>query len=170
MAVLRIRKYGEHILRKKTSRIDYQSIRGSLPRLLSDMCESMESVQGVGLAAPQIGFSLRLAIVDIKPEGESRRIVLINPELIGSSGTSEESEGCLSLPGFFVKLKRHLRVKIRALNEAGAPMELAGEGLLARALQHEIDHLDGKLIIDRLPLYQRIKARYVLRKLRRTWI
>jgi len=163
MAVVRIRRYGEKILRKKTPRIDYSDFKSKLPGILSDMWETMEIAHGIGLAAPQIGLPLRLAIVDAKPGGQSRRIVLINPEIIEGSGDSMEEEGCLSIPGYFIKLRRYFRVRIRALDEAGVPIESVGEGILARAFQHEIDHLDGKLIIDRLPFFQRQKALLALR-------
>ena len=169
MAILRICKYGEKILRKKAPRIDYKHLKRKLPRILSDMWETMESASGVGLAAPQVGLPLRLVIIDVKPSGRPRRIVLINPELVEGSGSELGEEGCLSLPGFFTEVRRHLKVRVQALDESGVPIELAAEGLLARAFQHELDHLDGKLIIDRLPLPLRPKARAVLRKLSKTW-
>ena len=169
MAIVRICKYGEKILGKKMPRMDYPEFKSKLVGILSDMWETLESAHGVGLAAPQIGLTLRLAIVDVKPGGQSSRIVLINPELIEGSGDSMEMEGCLSIPGYFIKLRRYFNVRIRALDEEGAPIELVGKGVLARAFQHEIDHLDGKLIIDRLPLFERQGARLLLRRLRKTW-
>ena len=169
MAAARILKYGEKILGKKTPRMNYPEFKSRLGGILSDMWETMESARGTGLAAPQIGLPLRLAIVDAKPGGQSSRIVLINPEVIEGSGDSMEVEGCLSIPGYFVKLRRYFSVRIRALDEAGAPIEMVGKGLLARAFQHEIDHLDGKLILDRLPLFERLGARLLLRRLRKSW-
>ena len=95
--------------------------------------------------------------------------MLINPEITGKSGKAYAEEGCLSFPGFFVRIKRYVKIKVKALNEKGMPVEIAGEGLLARAFQHEIDHLDGKLFIERLPLLTRLKVRIMLTKLAKVW-
>lgn len=169
MAVMRITKHGEAVLKKPSLPVDYERLKPRLPALLESMWETMYEARGVGLAAPQIGLNLRLAVIDVRPEGKPQRLVLLNPELLAREGTVEEEEGCLSVPGLYAKLKRHARVRVRALDERGRPRELAGEGLLARAFQHEVDHLDGKLFIDRLPLAERLRAARILKDLRLNW-
>ncbi len=169
MAVLRITKHGESVLKKPCAPVDYEAMKTELPRLLKDMWATMESVRGVGLAAPQIGLNIRLSVVDVKPEGKRQRIVLINPEILSKSGSVHEEEGCLSVPGVYAKLTRCSRVTIRALDENGAPYEMTGEGLLARAFQHETDHLDGKLFIDHLDFLAKLKVMGIIKELKPTW-
>lgn len=169
MGVLRITKHGEKVLRKRSETVDLSSYREKLPKLLKDMWDTMHAAHGVGLAAPQIGLNLRVAVIDVKPEGKAQPIVLINPEIVAGEGEVEEEEGCLSLPGLYAKVKRHKRVKARALNQHGIPIEITGEGLLARALQHETDHLNGKLFIDHLPLLRRLKVQSLLRRIKKNW-
>lgn len=138
--------------------------------MLSDMFETMDAVKGLGLAANQIGLDLRLAVVKIKKEGNADlNIVLINPEMVESSGSMYEEEGCLSFPCLFVRVKRFSKVKIRALNEKGLPIEINAEGLFARALQHELDHLDGIVFISRLSLASRLKLKPALFRLKKQW-
>jgi peptide deformylase len=167
--VLRITKHGEDVLKKKTPPVDYGALKKELPKLLKDMWETMEAARGVGLAAPQVGLSLRLAVIDVKPEGESQRLVLINPEILSREGAQNDEEGCLSIPGLYVKTKRHAKVRVRALDENGEPWEKTGTGLLARAFEHEVDHLDGKLFIDHLDLVRRLRVATVLKDLKKTW-
>ena len=167
--VLRITKHGEPILKKAAQPVEFDAFKGELPSLLRDMWKTMYSAKGVGLAAPQVGLALRLAIIDVKPEGKSERIVLINPEIISREGVVIEEEGCLSVPGVYVKLKRHERVRLRALDERGRPWERTGTGLLARAFEHEVDHLDGKLFIDRLDIVSKLKVAVLLKDLKKTW-
>lgn len=169
MSVLRITKHGETVLKRRSRPVVFEQFKPELPKLLEEMWETMYAANGVGLAAPQVGLNIRLAVIDVKPEGQSRRLVLINPEIVHREGTIEEEEGCLSIPGLYAKLKRASRVKVRALNQYGIPVELTGEGLLARAFQHEIDHLNGKLFIDNLPLVRRLKVLALVRKLKKTW-
>ena len=169
MPVRRITKHGEKILKTPCPPLDFEAHRSELPALLKDMWATMQAARGVGLAAPQIGLSLRLAIIDVKPEGKSNRIVLINPEIISLEGELHDEEGCLSLPGVYSKLKRHARATVRALDENGVSRELRGEGLLARAFQHEIDHLDGKLYIDRIPFEERLPVLDVIKKAKLGW-
>ena len=137
----------------------------ALKRLVREMFESMYAAQGIGLAAPQIGLSKRLTVIDIsfnkKPED---KLVLINPEIVDQQGRQFEEEGCLSLPDIREKVQRAALVKVRAQNEQGEWFEVQGEELLARALQHEIDHLDGILFIDRI---SRLKRELALRKIRK---
>ncbi|MBI4385830.1 MAG: peptide deformylase [Elusimicrobia bacterium] len=169
MAILRITKHGEAVLKTVSSAVDYPAFKKKLPALLRDMWSTMYAAKGVGLAAPQIGLTIRLAVIDVKPEGKPQRLVLINPEILRRDHEVEEEEGCLSVPGLYAKVKRGARVRIRALDARGEPYEMSGEGLLARAFQHEIDHLDGKLFIDRLSLAQRLKISPILRDLRLRW-
>jgi peptide deformylase len=152
MAIRRICKYGEKILAKRTKPVDFDAVKKDLPALLTDMFETMEAVGGAGLAANQVGLDLRLAVIGIRRENEAPlNLVIINPEIAEKSGSVCEEEGCLSFPAFFAKVRRATKVKVRALNERGLPIEINAEGLFAKALQHEIDHLDGVTFYDRLP-------------------
>ena len=170
MAIRRICKYGEKILEKKARRIDFAKLKGELPAIISDMFETMEAVKGLGLAANQIGIDLCLTVIKIvKENDEDLRIVLINPEIAESSGSMYEEEGCLSLPGLFAKVRRFSKVKVRAFNEKGLPIEINAEGLFAKALQHEVDHLNGIVFIKRLGLATRLKLKPILYKLKRQW-
>jgi peptide deformylase len=170
MAIRRICKYGEKVLEKKTRKVDFAALKKDLPALLDDMFETMDAVGGAGLAANQIGLDLRLAVIKIQREGEEPlSIVIINPELVEKSGSMYEDEGCLSFPGLFAKVRRAAKVKVRALNEKGLPIEINAEGLFAKALQHEMDHLDGVVFISRLPLLSRLKLKPALMKLKAQW-
>lgn len=170
MAIRRITKYGERILAKKTKKVAFDEIKKALPALLADMFETMEAVGGAGLAANQIGLDLRLAVIKINREDEPPlSIVIINPELAEKSGSMYEEEGCLSFPGLFARVRRAAKVKVRALNEKGLPIEINAEGLFAKALQHEMDHLDGITFVDRLPLISRLKLKPALLRLRSKW-
>jgi peptide deformylase len=120
--------------------------------LIRDMFETMRAASGVGLAAPQIGVGKRVIIVDISPvEKEAAPLALVNPEIVESKGLAEGTEGCLSLPGVEGVVPRAEFVLVKARDEQGRPVQLPASGFLARALQHEIDHLDGVLFIDRIP-------------------
>ncbi len=170
MAIRRICKYGEKILAKRTRKVNYEEVKKDLPALLADMFETMDAVGGVGLAANQIGLNLRLAAIKIKSgDAGPLSIVIINPEIVERSGTLYEEEGCLSLPGLFAKVRRAAKVKMRALNEKGLPIEINAEGLFAKALQHELDHLYGIVFIDHLPLLSRLKLKPALIKLKAGW-
>jgi len=137
----------------------------ALRRLVEEMFESMYVAQGIGLAAPQIGVSQRITVIDVSFRKEPKdKLVLINPEVVERTGKQVEEEGCLSLPDIREKVVRAAWVKVKAQNEHGAWFEVEGEELLARALQHEIDHLDGVLFIDRI---SRLKRELVLRKIRK---
>ncbi len=162
MAIREIRTYPDTVLRVKTARVD--KIDGSLDRLIEDMVETMHAAPGVGLAANQVGVSLRLAVIDLSSrEDRAQRhqlFVIINPEIISQEGSVIEEEGCLSIPEYSEKVKRAAKVKVRAQDRTGKPFEIEAEGLLAKALQHEIDHLNGMLFIDRLsPLKKNIFKR-----------
>ncbi|WP_102400619.1 peptide deformylase [Haloimpatiens massiliensis] len=143
MALRNIRIEGDEILRKKCRKVD--KIDRRLLTLIEDMKETMYKADGVGLAAPQIGILKRMAVIDV---GEGP-IVIINPEIIEKEGSYVDIEGCLSIPGRQGTVKRPEKVKVKALNERGEEVIIKGEGLLARAFCHEIDHLDGILFIDK---------------------
>jgi len=152
MALREIRTYPDPVLRKKTSRVE--QIDSSLDRLIEDMVETMHAAPGVGLAANQVGAPLQLAVIDLSSrEDEEERhplLVIINPEILTMEGSVIEEEGCLSIPDYAEKVKRAARVKVRAQDRTGKQFELEAEGLMAKALQHEIDHLNGLLFVDRL--------------------
>ncbi len=136
-----------------------------LRKLVEDMFASMYDAQGIGLAAPQIGISKRLTVIDVSFQKNPKdKIVLINPEIVFKNGKQVEEEGCLSLPEIRDRVVRAAEVKVRAQDAEGKPIEVAGAELLSRALQHEIDHLDGILFIFRL---SRLKRDLQLRKIRK---
>ena len=143
MAILKIVKFGDQTLRKACRPVD--EITPKILTLLDDMVDTMRNADGCGLAAPQVGILRRVAVIEVE---EGNVIELINPKIIAYSGTQEEMEGCLSNPGHYGITKRPAAVVVRALNRKGEEIEIRGEGLLARAICHECDHLDGKLYID----------------------
>lgn len=143
MALRIIRKYGDELLRKKSKKVEH--IDDRIVTLLEDMQETMYKGDGVGLAAPQVGILKRIVVIDV---GEGI-IKLVNPVIVSHEGKQIDDEGCLSIPGRQEKVERPYKVKVRALNENGEEVQIEGEGLLARALCHEIDHLDGILFIDK---------------------
>lgn len=149
MAVLDIRQYPDPVLKRKCA--DVANITPELHKLIDDMIETMYDAPGVGLAAPQVGISLRLAVIDVSTDEEKQPLlVLVNPEIVEYEGEVEEEEGCLSVRGYYTEVKRYEKVKVRAMDRQGNPIVVDGEGFLSRALQHELDHLDGMLFIDRL--------------------
>lgn len=165
MAVLDIRTYPDPVLTEKAE--DVEEFDGSLLRLIDDMAQTLYSSEtGIGLAATQVGVSKRVFILDLSSaKGEETPLVVcVNPEITEAEGEDENEEGCLSMPGFTAKIKRAGRVVVEARNRAGEPLKIEGTGILARALQHEIDHLDGKLIIDRLTPLKKQFARKRLKK------
>ena len=136
-----------------------------LKRLTEEMFDSMYAAQGIGLAAPQIAISKRITVIDVSfKKNPTDRIVLINPEIVSREGKQVEEEGCLSLPEIREKVSRAAKVKVKAQDVTGEWFEVEGEELLARAFQHEIDHLDGVLFIDRL---SRLKRDLVIRKMKK---
>jgi peptide deformylase len=164
MAIRTIRVYPDPVLRTKTARV--KKIDESLDGLIQDMVETMHAAPGVGLAANQVGVSLQLAVIDLssREDAEDRHplLVFINPEIISQEGAAVEEEGCLSIPDFSEKVKRAAKVRVRAQDRTGKTFEIEAEGLLAKAFQHEIDHLNGLLFVDHLsPLKKSIfKRRY----------
>lgn len=154
MPLIPIRRYPDPGLRQKAEPVDPRD--PSLPELVADMFETMYAADGVGLAANQIGLALRVAVIDASGgEDPQAKLVLLNPELLDSSGEVEDEEGCLSFPGLRGKARRGERARVRALGLDGKAFELEAGGLLGKALQHEIDHLNGRLFIDHLTLAQR---------------
>ena len=145
MAKLKIVKMGDDILRKVCRPVE--AITPRIVTLLDDMIETMRDADGCGLAAPQVGILRRIAVVEVEA-GEV--IELINPRIVAFSGEQQESEGCLSIPDRFGITRRPRSVTVRAMDRTGVEREITGSDLLARALCHEIDHLDGKLFIDKM--------------------
>ena len=144
MAVRPILSLENPILRQKAKRIKH--IDKSLEPIIQDMIDTMHDAPGIGLAAPQIGIPLRLMIIEIEDE----LTTLINPEIVKREGEWEPEEGCLSIPGYVANVKRAWAVTVKAKNRHGRDVRVKGEGLFGQALQHEIDHLDGVLYVDRL--------------------
>ncbi len=144
MAKLKIVKIGDETLRRVCRPVD--EITPRILTLLDDMIETMRAADGCGLAGPQVGVLRRIAVVEVE---EGKVIELINPKIIATAGEQQEAEGCLSIPGRFGVTKRPMHVTVRATNREGKEFEVSGSGLLARALCHEIDHLDGHLFLDR---------------------
>ncbi|HKS23546.1 MAG TPA: peptide deformylase [Thermoanaerobaculia bacterium] len=163
MAVLRICKYGDDVLRRPTALVT--DIDDALQALIDDMVATMYAAPGVGLAANQVGVGKRVAVIDLsvgKKPGELH--VLINPEIVERIGQQTEDEGCLSIPDFTETVVRPQRVKVRFLDRNGEPREMWGEGLMARALCHETDHLNGNLFVDHL---RGFKKERILKKIQK---
>lgn len=152
MSLLEIHVLGSPILRQETKPVERMT--DELRRLADDMFETMHAARGIGLAAPQVGRPERLAVVDI----ENNPIVVVNPEIILTDGSAKGEEGCLSIPEVFGDVDRATRITLRAMDRDGKPFELEATDLLARCLQHEIDHLHGKLFIDYLSFLKRRAA------------
>ncbi len=166
MAIRPVRLYGDPVLRQKSSPI--AGVDDTVRELVADLRETMRAYHGVGLAANQVGVLQRVLVVDVPLDEETRaQYALINPVLDQRSGTGSGEEGCLSIPGIYEEVRRAQRVRVRALDEHGRPLELFAEGYLARAFQHEVDHLDGVLFVDRLSVLKRQFLRHALESLAR---
>lgn len=152
MSLLDIRVLGDPILRTPTKLVD--EVTPELRRLVEDMFETMYVAKGIGLAAPQVGRSERLSVIDV----DDQKIVLINPEIIDSEGKTKGEEGCLSIPEIYGDVERAARVVVRAIDIDGKSFEVEGRDLLSRCLQHEIDHLHGRLFTDYLSALKRRSA------------
>jgi peptide deformylase len=148
MAKLKIKKYGDPVLRKRAEAV--LEIDEGIKKLASDMLETMYSVPGVGLAAPQVGVSLRLCVIDVDPQ-EKSPVVMVNPEIISAKNKIIAEEGCLSFPGFYENINRFDKIIAEYTDLNGNRQEIKAQNFLAKAVQHEIDHLDAKLLIDYLP-------------------
>ncbi len=167
--LLEIRKYGDPVLRKKATPV--KEITADLKQTIQAMFRTMYAEPGVGLAAPQVGISQRLMVVDVAPNGKSLPLVFINPVIEEKKGRLRMEEGCLSFPGIAATIVRAEWVKVSAVNEQGLPFTVSGGGLLARCILHEIDHLDGVLMLDRMSLAARLKAQWEIRRRKKagTW-
>lgn len=160
-------KYGQPVLETKAETVtEFDS--PELHQLVADMFESMYAAKGVGLAAPQIGIGRRIAVIDTSNgEDQGRKLVLVNPEIIGREGAQAGEEGCLSIPGFREQVTRPKKVTVRAQDVKGEVFETTGEDLLARALVHETDHLNGKLYITHISPLKRDLIRRKIRKMQK---
>jgi peptide deformylase len=158
MAIRPLAPSGDPVLREKAKKV--RDFGPSLQELIDDMTETMRHAPGVGLAAPQVGVSLRVAVIEL-PEDENEEeetrdpyrgklIVICNPEVVKSWGEEERQEGCLSMPRYVGDVPRATRVVVKAQDRRGKPIRLRAEGFMARVLQHEIDHLNGKVFVDRV--------------------
>jgi len=163
MAILKLRKYGNPVLRRRAEEISVMD--DEIKKLASDMVETLKSIGGIGLAANQVGVAKRIFVIDrTHIDGEEEPVIMLNPELIESSEEQVIEEGCLSAPGIYENVTRARKVKVKGLNLEGKQVEIEGEGLLSRALLHEIDHLNGVLFIDHLST---IKRKLLGKKLRK---
>ncbi len=158
--VLKVRKYGDPILRRKADPIP--AVTAEIRKLIADMVESMYHQVGIGLAAPQVGIPLRLIVVDDNTGGGAKP--LINPTITTRGGSTIGEEGCLSVPGIFAPVERAEWVRVEALDGEGEPLTLEARGLPARVIQHEIDHLDGILFLDRLDTVTRDRIKRKIKK------
>lgn len=158
-----ILKYGDTTLHQKAA--DVPSINPVIERLIDDMIDTMYAAPGVGLAAPQIGVPFRIFVIDVSVGRDPESlIVMVNPEFVSRDGMQLEEEGCLSLPGFEATVVRPMHAVVKGLDRGGREHQREGTGLLARAFQHEMDHLDGRLFIDHL---RGIKRDVIVRRIRK---
>ena len=171
--IYKVVKYGDPILRQKLKPTDFKTLEPILPQLIKDMEETCLSVHGVGLAANQIGLSYRMAVILIpssdKKNAPLKRVVIINPELVEKRGEVVEEEGCLSLPGLWVEIPRATDVTLEFTDETGTRQRVRARGLLAKAFQHEMDHLDGQLFIDHADPALKPAIKREIKKLRKEW-
>ena len=148
MPIRPVRIYGDPVLREKA--LEVAGVDESLRTMIADMRDTMKAYNGVGLAANQVGVLQRVLVVDVPLEDDRRMaLAVINPVIVTRSGSESGEEGCLSIPGILDDVTRASNIKLRGLDESGQPFELEAQGYLARALQHEVDHLDGVLFVDR---------------------
>ena len=159
MAVLTVRLYGDPVLRQVATPV--REITAEIKRIIADMTETMWHQVGIGLAAPQVGLPYRILVMD---DGTGGAQTLINPVIESRNGTIREEEGCLSLPGVFGVVERSKTITVRAMDADGKPVSLEATGLKARIVQHELDHLDGVLFIDRLPPVTRDRIKKKIQK------
>lgn len=154
MAVLEIVTYPNSVLTRRAEEVE--KVDREIRKLISDMVDTMYANGGIGLAAPQVGVSKRVVVVDVRLYDPSTSLIsIVNPEVIAEGEELIHEEGCLSVPGCVEGIKRRKWIKVRGLNERGREIEVEGEGMLAIALQHEIDHLNGKVVLDRLSRVKR---------------
>ena len=164
MSILPIRIYPDPILRVRCSAVE--QFDSELAGLAKDMVETMYAAPGIGLAASQVGVELRFAVVDVSVGDEKESLhYFVNPEIVEEEGRDFDEEGCLSIPGVTEKVRRPAAIKVKALNLDGEPFEIDADGLFARAICHEIDHLDGVLFVDRVVGLRKERAKRQLRRL-----
>ena len=163
MAILNVLHYPDPRLRKKA--LPVEKVDSEIKQLVDDMFETMYQAPGIGLAATQANVQKRVIVIDIS-EDKSNPLCFINPEIISSDGAEEMEEGCLSVPGIYEKVKRAESIKVRAMNRDGDSFEMQADGLLSVCIQHEMDHLEGKLFVDYLSELKRQRIRKKLEKLR----
>jgi peptide deformylase len=159
VALLAVRLYGDPVLRQVATPV--REITAEIKRIIADMTETMWHQVGIGLAAPQVGLPYRILVMD---DGKGGAQALINPEIETRNGTIREEEGCLSLPGVFGVVERSKTITVKAMAADGKPVSLEASGLKARIVQHELDHLDGVLFIDRLPPVTRDRIKKKIQK------
>ena len=164
MALLQILEFPDPRLRNRAQAVT--QVDAALRTLIDDMFETMYAAPGIGLAATQVNVAKRVLVIDLS-EKRDQPLALINPEVLERSGVEETEEGCLSVPGYFDKVTRAEKIRVRALDRDGKQIEFAAEGLLAVCIQHEIDHLDGKLFVDYLSELKRTRIRKKLEKERK---
>ncbi|HHH45621.1 MAG TPA: peptide deformylase [Thiotrichales bacterium] len=164
MAILDILHFPDPRLRRRAAPV--AQVDDAIRQTVDDMFETMYAAPGIGLAAVQVNIPKRIIVIDISEE-KDQPLCLINPEILSREGTEEMDEGCLSVPGIYEKVQRAERIRVRALDREGTPFELEADGLLAVCVQHEIDHLDGKLFVDYLSPVKRERIRKKLEKQRR---
>ena len=164
MAKLDILEFPDQRLRNKADTV--AQVDGEIRELIDNMFETMYAAPGIGLAATQVNVRKRVLVLDVSEDGD-QPLALVNPEIVDRSGSQQCEEGCLSVPGVFAKVDRADWIKVRALDREGEMIELEAEGLLAVCIQHEIDHLDGKLFVDYLSPLKRQRVRKKLEKQRR---
>lgn len=164
MSILTILEFPDERLRLKAAAV--KTVDDTIRKLLDDMLETMYVSRGVGLAATQVNVHQRVIVIDVS-ENKDAPLFLINPEIIEKDGVEESEEGCLSVPGFFEKVKRAEHIKVKALNKEGKPFEFEARDLLAVCVQHEMDHLDGKLFVDYISPLKRQRIKKKLEKIHR---
>jgi peptide deformylase len=158
-----ILRFGDQVLHGPAQPV--AAMTADVDRLIADMIETMYAAPGIGLAAPQVGVALRIFVIDLSLGHNAKElIVMVNPEFVERDGMQLEDEGCLSVPGFNATVVRPERAVVRGLDRSGTPQQIEGKGLLARAFQHELDHLDGLLFVDRL---RGVKRDLIVRKIRK---
>jgi peptide deformylase len=159
---MELRQYPDPVLRQKTKPVD--TFDQALADLAQEMIRTMHASAGLGLAATQVGLTQRIAVIT-PDETPGHETVLVNPELVASSGWAEAEEGCLSVPGIYIKVGRFTHVRVRYQDLRGETREMDAKGIPARAIQHELDHLDGRLLVDRMSPVQQVAHRRRLREL-----
>ncbi len=165
MTILNILHFPDPRLRRHAQPVE--RVDDEIHRLVDDMFETMYQAPGIGLAATQVNVAKRVVVIDIS-EDHNQPMCLINPEILGREGVEEMEEGCLSVPGYYELVQRAEKIRVKALDREGQPFELDVDGLLAVCIQHEVDHLDGKLFVDYLSHLKRQRIRKKLEKRRRS--